>query len=101
MDGPQPESSAVRSFRSPIELWTLQGAAFEDADSMAGSPFRADLGQGTAMSAATTIGEMRWRDYVMVRGGGVESFWAEHGCEPGRRLLFVVGRGFDPRAPFG
>jgi hypothetical protein len=53
------------------------------------------------MSAATMIGEMRWRDYVMVRGAGFESFWAEHGGEPGRRLLFVVGRGFDPRAPFG
>jgi hypothetical protein len=51
--------------------------------------------------AVTTIGEMRWRDYVMVRGPRFESFWADHGGEPGRRLLFVVGRGFDPRAPFG
>jgi hypothetical protein len=44
---------------------------------------------------------MRWRDYVIVRGGEFGSFWAEHGKETGRRVLFIVGRGFDPRAPLG
>lgn len=48
---------------------------------------------------STDVGEMRWRDYVMVRGSGFDKFWTEHGAEPGRRLLFVIGRGFDPRAP--
>jgi len=51
------------------------------------------------MSATiSTVGAMRWRDYVMVRGTGFDSFWAKHAGEHGRRLLFIVGRGFDPRA---
>jgi len=50
-------------------------------------------------TTVSTIGEMRWRDYVMVRGTGFDSFWAEHGGEANRRVLFIVGRGFDPRAP--
>lgn len=45
--------------------------------------------------------EMRWRDYVLVRGPEFESFWREHGNEPGRKILFIVGRGFDPRAKLG
>jgi hypothetical protein len=52
-------------------------------------------------AAQTNHEEMRWRDYVMVRGSGFDTFWAEHGGEPARRLLFIVGRGFDPRAPLG
>lgn len=48
-----------------------------------------------------TIEDMRWRDYVMVRGEAFDSFWTEHGNENGRRILFVVGRGFDPRATLG
>jgi hypothetical protein len=47
------------------------------------------------------ISEMRWRDYVLVRGGEFSSFWADHGNENGRRILFIAGRGFDPRAPLG
>lgn len=43
----------------------------------------------------------RWRDYVLVRGKEFESFWKEHGNEPSRRILFIVGRGFDPRATLG
>jgi len=45
--------------------------------------------------------EMRWRDYVLVRGQAFDSFWAEHGNENDRRILFIVGRGFDPRATLG
>lgn len=45
--------------------------------------------------------EMRWRDYVLTRGKEFDSFWAEHGNEAGRRILFIVGRGFDPRATLG
>jgi hypothetical protein len=45
-----------------------------------------------------TLEEVRWRDYVLVRGATFDSFWAEHGNEKGRRVLFIVGRGFDPRA---
>lgn len=45
--------------------------------------------------------DARWRDYVLVRGAAFDSFWAEHGTECGRRVLFIVGRGFDPRATLG
>jgi hypothetical protein len=51
-------------------------------------------------STEATISEVRWRDYVMARGDQFDCFWAEHAGEAGRRILFVVGRGFDPRAPF-
>lgn len=42
---------------------------------------------------------MRWRDYVMIRGNSFDSFWAQHAAGNARRLLVIVGRGFDPRAP--
>jgi hypothetical protein len=45
--------------------------------------------------------EMRWRDYVLTRGSTFNDFWADHGNEHGRRVLFIVGRGFDPRATLG
>lgn len=44
---------------------------------------------------------MRWRDYLLVRGKAFDDFWHEHGNEQGRRILFIVGRGFDPRATLG
>jgi hypothetical protein len=44
---------------------------------------------------------MRWHDYVLVRGSEFRSFWEEHGSDADRRVLFIVGRGFDPRAPLG
>jgi hypothetical protein len=44
---------------------------------------------------------MRWRDYVLTRGAAFDSFWAEHGDQSGRRILFLVGRGFDPRTTLG
>jgi hypothetical protein len=50
-------------------------------------------------TTAPTLAEMRWRDYVIARGAAFDSFWSEHGNEAGRRALFIVGRGFDPRAP--
>ena len=53
-------------------------------------------------SQGNQLDEMRWRDYVLIRGGlEFDSFWKEHGNESGRRILFVVGRGFDPRAALG
>ena len=50
---------------------------------------------------SSTTKEMRWSDYVLLRGSEFDSFWAEHGNEDGRRVLFIVGRGFDPRGPLG
>ncbi len=40
---------------------------------------------------------MRWRDYILVREGEFSSFWKAHFAERSRSLLFVCGRGFDPR----
>jgi hypothetical protein len=45
---------------------------------------------------------MRWKDYVLARGkADFEAFWKAHATENGRKLLFIVGRGFDPRASMG
>lgn len=52
-------------------------------------------------AAAPNPDELRWRDYVIARGDAFDEFWSQHGGEPGRRILFIVGRGFDPRAPMG
>jgi hypothetical protein len=41
---------------------------------------------------------MRWRDYMLYRGSDFSSFWQAHLAERSRSLLFVLGRGFDPRA---
>lgn len=47
------------------------------------------------------LSDMRWRDYVLLRGAEFGAFWQEHGNDTNRKLLFVVGRGFDPRAALG
>ena len=47
------------------------------------------------------LGEMRWRDYVQVRGVAFDSFWKDHTTGQKRRVLFILGRGFDPRASMG
>ncbi len=46
--------------------------------------------------------EARWRDYVLARGDDrVRAFWVPHLAERERAVLFVVGRGFDPRMCHG
>ena len=43
--------------------------------------------------------DMRWKNYVLIRGKDeFETFWKAHANEKSRKLLFIVGRGFDPRA---
>jgi hypothetical protein len=49
----------------------------------------------------TDINDPRWEHYVFLRGEQLQMFWAEHLRTAARSLLFVVGRGFDPRAPLG
>ena len=41
----------------------------------------------------------RWLNYVLRRGASFESFWRSFLNSASRDLLFVVGRGFDPRMP--
>lgn len=44
---------------------------------------------------------IRWQDYISIRGTAFESFWQNHGNDPNRRILFILGKGFDPRATLG
>lgn len=39
----------------------------------------------------------RWLNYILRSGGHFESFWQSYLHSASRDLLFVVGRGFDPR----
>jgi hypothetical protein len=39
----------------------------------------------------------RWRDYVLDHGKGLIEFWASCLYEEKCHLLFVLGKGFDPR----
>lgn len=39
----------------------------------------------------------RWQHYVLLRGERLRAFWADHLGRRERDLLFVLGRGFDPR----
>lgn len=40
---------------------------------------------------------MRWRDYMLFRADAFASFWRSHLAERSRSILFILGRGFDPR----
>jgi hypothetical protein len=52
--------------------------------------------------SAPLLDDMRWKDYVLARGKAeFGAFWKAHATEKGRNLLFIVGCGFDPRAPMG
>lgn len=52
--------------------------------------------------SAPLLDDMRWKDYVLARGKAeVAAFWKAHATEKDRKLLFIVGRGFDPRASMG
>src|SRR5262245_39838706 len=53
----------------------------------------------TANSPA--LGEMRWRDYVQMRGSAFDAFWKDHTAGQKRRVLFILGQGFDPGASMG
>jgi hypothetical protein len=57
----------------------------------------ADKRGRTSMTAKVESVPMRWRDYVLVRNGDFSSFWTNHFAERPRSLLFVCGKGFDPR----
>lgn len=41
---------------------------------------------------------MRWDPYVLSQGDGFDKFWRDHLADRKRRVLLVVGRGFDSRA---
>ena len=41
---------------------------------------------------------MRWDPYILAGAGEFEPFWKDHLGSGGREILFLLGRGFDPRA---
>ena len=41
---------------------------------------------------------MRWDPYVLVSDEEFDSFWHRHLTSRSRRVLFLIGKGFDPRA---
>lgn len=41
---------------------------------------------------------MRWDPYIFRQGEDFDAFWQNYANEPSRRFLFVLGRGYDPRA---
>lgn len=42
--------------------------------------------------------EMRWDPYIFKQGLEFDSFWREYVAQDSKRYLFLLGRGFDPRA---
>src|SRR5262245_60377902 len=56
---------------------------------------------------STVVQSPRWRDYVLLRDDrerGREHFrhfWAEHLARAERSVLYILGRGFDPRMCLG
>lgn len=43
----------------------------------------------------------RWEHYLLLRNGQLQEFWSQHLAGRTRTLLFVIGRGFDPRMCVG
>ena len=51
--------------------------------------------------ASPGVPPMRWRDYILEKGNDLKGFWTSHLAERERSVLFVLGRGFDPRTHIG
>ena len=50
---------------------------------------------------STETRSMRWDPYILTTEKNFDSFWGNHLSNPGRDILFIVGRGFDHRATLG
>ena len=50
------------------------------------------------MSEASTA---RWEYYVLLREGRLREFWTQQMSRGQRSVLFIIGRGFDPRTAIG
>ena len=46
------------------------------------------------------MNQLRWSPNILIKDNAVDSFWKEHFAEEGRKLLFVLGKGFDVRMNF-
>lgn len=60
---------------------------------------RARLGKVSEASLSDgSTATMRWDPYVLAGGEGFDAFWQNHLVGRKREVLFLLGRGFDPRA---
>lgn len=46
------------------------------------------------------MNQLRWSPNVLIKDNAVDSFWKEHFGEESRKLLFILGKGFDVRMNF-
>jgi hypothetical protein len=53
------------------------------------------------MSNGAADPQPQWQQYVLLRGDRFRTFWASHLAQRERSVLFVLGRGFDPRMCLG
>jgi hypothetical protein len=53
------------------------------------------------VSELPTEAPPRWQNYVLERDSNLRDAWVAHLSEPSRQILFVMGRGFDPRTCLG
>lgn len=45
--------------------------------------------------------ENRWNPYVLLQNEGVKELWSQHLDNPNRKVLFILGKGFDVRMNLG
>lgn len=45
-----------------------------------------------------TVGSMRWDPYILAQDDEFDVFWKEHLARRSRKVLMIIGRGFDVRA---
>ena len=45
--------------------------------------------------------QLKWNPYVLMKNDGCTDFWKGHFAESGRKLLFIIGKGFDFRMNIG
>ncbi len=64
---------------------------------MARSGLQAQSKRGATLSGDTSARGPRWEQYVLESASGVPQFWASHLRERERDVLFIMGKGFDPR----
>ena len=48
----------------------------------------------------TGLASARWNEYVLARGAGFGAFWVDH-VKRAKRILWILGEGFDPRMCVG
>lgn len=45
--------------------------------------------------------QLRWSPYVLLKGEELPHFWKSHFEIPGKKVLYILGKGFDVRMNLG